>query len=217
MAPIPLDQLGFGWRDHRSALWWLWHTYSRYRSFRRTLDGIPAKRCLKLILALFIHSLPYLGIVWFVRENIFFLFDVNRDLFIQPSVLTICSLILVGVVYGIAVSIVIETAWLKLLVTLSVKLSEVVGHFVSHKINNLSGKIARMAVSITSMCAWVPLFMVIMIASATDSILLNTITTLRPPSLEMARLVFGVTVFFTIVSTQFRIVFYLWRSVRVSG
>lgn len=59
MTPLPLDQIGLGWRSHWSALWWLWLLYRRPSQFREHLEplrwrGLWTATCLTT------HLVPWL-------------------------------------------------------------------------------------------------------------------------------------------------------------
>lgn len=60
MTPIPLDQLGFGWRSHKSAMWWLGLLYRRPKDVRNQLDQMPKLAAAKTGFTLYWHNLPYL-------------------------------------------------------------------------------------------------------------------------------------------------------------
>ena len=59
MSPIPLDQLGWRWRDHKAALWWLGLLYRRPDQFRQTLAGLSRSQGIFIGIRLWAHFLPY--------------------------------------------------------------------------------------------------------------------------------------------------------------
>jgi len=60
VTPLPLDQIGFGWRSHLSALWWLGLLYRRPHRFLTALaHGAPWVVVVRM-LKLFVHFVPWL-------------------------------------------------------------------------------------------------------------------------------------------------------------
>jgi len=60
MTPIPLDQIGFRWRDHKSALWWLGVYYRKPAMANQALKNLSKQTGYKSTLLLYFHALPYL-------------------------------------------------------------------------------------------------------------------------------------------------------------
>src|SRR4030095_5866233 len=76
MKPLPVEQLSFGWRSHRLALWWLGLLYRRPAEFQRVLKSLPRLKSLGTGLALYLHIVPYLVIFCVVgRFLLFGVFD----------------------------------------------------------------------------------------------------------------------------------------------
>jgi hypothetical protein len=63
MTPLPLDQIGFGWRSHCSALWWLGLLYRRPRQVREALQRMPRWPAARAGLALYLNAIPYAFLV----------------------------------------------------------------------------------------------------------------------------------------------------------
>ena len=109
MTPIPLDQLGFGWRSHKSAMWWLGLFYRRPIQVNELLDRMPKLAAMKTSVTLFWQNLPYLILLCIVfRFLIFGIFRVeptsnSPDIFFHLSNIAIG--IVVGIVFGIAIGI----------------------------------------------------------------------------------------------------------------
>ncbi|MDX2040032.1 MAG: hypothetical protein SF097_02235 [Acidobacteriota bacterium] len=116
MTPIPLDQLGFGWRSHKSAMWWLGLLYRRPKDVHNQLDQMPKLAAAKTGFALYWHNLPYL-ILWHIVVRIFLInvlgFELTSD---SPnfffSIAGIIPLgIAVGIPYGMARGIAVNIAF----------------------------------------------------------------------------------------------------------
>ncbi|MBI1924512.1 hypothetical protein HYR99_09705 [Candidatus Poribacteria bacterium] len=86
MTPIPLDHIRLGWRDHKSALWWLGLLYRRPARFQAALKDFSWRSRFGISLSLCLHALPYLCL-WIFALNI--------------SLLGILILIAVGIAVGI--------------------------------------------------------------------------------------------------------------------
>ncbi len=59
MTVLPLDQLGFGWRSHGSALWWLFLLYRRPKEFQDSLSKLTGRQQLFVGFMVYLHSLPW--------------------------------------------------------------------------------------------------------------------------------------------------------------
>lgn len=57
---IPLDQLGFGWRSHKSAMWWLWLIYARPREFHQAFVNFSSISGFGTVIRLLLQALPYI-------------------------------------------------------------------------------------------------------------------------------------------------------------
>ncbi len=106
MTPIPLDQLGFGWRSHKSAMWWLGLLYRRPKQVHEKLDQMPKDEAEKIGASLYWHNLPYLILLSIVSRFISVgLHGVeptlgNQSLYVHLSNITIG--IAISVVFGFA-------------------------------------------------------------------------------------------------------------------
>src|SRR5215510_7889930 len=60
MNPVPLDQIGFNWISHKSALWWLGLIYCRPAKVKEEIKSVTLIKRLKLGPSLWIHILPYI-------------------------------------------------------------------------------------------------------------------------------------------------------------
>lgn len=63
MTPVPLGQIAFRGRHHRSALWWLGLLYRRPGQFHEALTGLPRWNQAKAGVTLYLHFLLYLVII----------------------------------------------------------------------------------------------------------------------------------------------------------
>lgn len=80
MKPIPLDQIGLRWRDHRSALWWLGFLYRCPIKAWQIFKQLPRHRILAASYILYAHSLPYLILLSVLgRLIIFYFFGISPD------------------------------------------------------------------------------------------------------------------------------------------
>jgi hypothetical protein len=101
MTPIPLDQLGFGWRSHKSAMWWLGLLYRRPKDVHSQLDQMPKLAAAKTGFALYWHNLPYLVFAGVIAR--FIIFDVFGVQLVPNSSRWFfhASNIFIGIVFGI--------------------------------------------------------------------------------------------------------------------
>jgi len=115
MTPIPLDQLGFGWRSHKSAMWWLGLLYRQPNQVHEKLEQMPRMAAAKLGFSLYWHNLPYLILLCIiVRFTIFSVLGVkptsdNPHLLFHIS--NIALGVALGIVGGIAFGIIVGIAF----------------------------------------------------------------------------------------------------------
>jgi hypothetical protein len=80
MTLIPLDQLGFGWRSHKSAMWWLGLLYRRPKQIYEKLEQMPRLAAVRAGFSIYWHTLPYLILLCIiVRFIIFGILGVQPD------------------------------------------------------------------------------------------------------------------------------------------
>jgi hypothetical protein len=60
MSPVPLEELGWSWQDHKSALWWLGLLYRCPDQFPQSLAGVSRSQEIFTVIRLWVHFLPYL-------------------------------------------------------------------------------------------------------------------------------------------------------------
>jgi hypothetical protein len=103
MKPIPLDQLRFGWRDHKSALWWLGLLYRRPSELSSGLDELPRLKGIKVGLALYAHFFPYLLLLCILgRLAVFGLFRTEAR---QATLSYHLTQIALGIAFGMLLGI----------------------------------------------------------------------------------------------------------------
>ena len=72
MTPTPLDKIGWRWRDHKSALWWLGLLYRRPEQFNNALKSLSPWQAGKSGSTLYLHTLIYLILICIVGRLIVF-------------------------------------------------------------------------------------------------------------------------------------------------
>lgn len=63
MTPKPLDQIGFGWNDHKSALSWLGLLFRQPSLFEEKLESTASEIKLKVGILLFTHAVLYIFVI----------------------------------------------------------------------------------------------------------------------------------------------------------
>src|SRR5262245_24523681 len=80
MNPVPLDQIGFNWISHKSALWWLGLLYRRHAKIEIGLKSVSRFEGLRIGSMLWFHSLPYIGAICVLARFVMFnLLDLHRN------------------------------------------------------------------------------------------------------------------------------------------
>jgi hypothetical protein len=118
MTPIPLEQIGLRWRDHKSALWWLGLLYRRPSQFENALKDSPRWQAVKSGVALYLHALIYLVSTCIVVRLIVFEWlkiPTKEKLettfpILQYHLFQIVDGIATGIVFGITVGVAVGLA-----------------------------------------------------------------------------------------------------------
>jgi hypothetical protein len=72
MKRVPRDHIGFGWRNHKSALWWLGLLYRRPQNVSEALDKFSRFEVIKAGYSIYFHALPYLILLCGAGRILFF-------------------------------------------------------------------------------------------------------------------------------------------------
>ncbi|MFN0084387.1 MAG: AAA family ATPase [Blastocatellia bacterium] len=105
MKALPLDQIGFGWQDHKSALGWLWLFYCRPRIVHEDINKLPRLAAVKAGFILYGHALPYV-ILACAAGRLFLFGGLGLDaISSHPDLFYHITKIAVGIAFGIAVGI----------------------------------------------------------------------------------------------------------------
>ena len=59
MTSLRVDQIGFGWGSHVSALWWLALLYRRPNRLRESLESLGGWRSIRAGAKLYAHAIPW--------------------------------------------------------------------------------------------------------------------------------------------------------------
>jgi hypothetical protein len=124
MTPIPLDQIGLRWRDHKSALWWLGMVYRRPVQVQQSLKSTSRWTNVKVGLILYAHNSPYMLVLLLALHSFIFrllpVIDENDGFIVstihflhltvtfdEPNLLFHITYIIFGIVLGFAAGIAI--------------------------------------------------------------------------------------------------------------
>ncbi|MGH9841254.1 MAG: hypothetical protein ACREEM_21070 [Blastocatellia bacterium] len=72
MNPRPLDQISFGWHDHKSALWWLGMIYARPDKFAEALKKSVYTASYGISVRLLLHAFPYVIVLNALSQYVIF-------------------------------------------------------------------------------------------------------------------------------------------------
>jgi MFS family permease len=101
MEPVPLERLGLGLRDHRTALWWLGVLYRRPVVLVDSLKQLARMKQVRVGLLLWLHALPYVLLLLILAQADLLHSSVSWALFGRLAAIWIRGAMVVAILCGI--------------------------------------------------------------------------------------------------------------------